>query len=521
MSQVGILLKNNFNMLVGSLRRRRKMSERGAIYFLVFGVGLIVYLYTMQAISMFDGLGKIGLEKLCVFHALITTVAVLTILGMMRTATNPKTSDSDFLLSMPMKRSTIVFSKTVNRWLFDFFFVALMFVPYIVIYEMRVGVSAPEIARASLLALVLPTLSVGISYTFDFIVNRLFNKTKMASLFKSLMLTSLFIVVLGSMLLKTSLYGTVKENTMLAYFSDRPIEEAMLGFLFSPTVKNVCIALGTCLLPFALGFCLFSLNFGKTFVGYHSKNTELKFGETRSPFGLLFKKELYNYASTTAYVVNTIIGPVMALCVGVFALTMGQSGLEKTFGGASIPKELIFGICALVLCGASATAFISAPSISLEGQNMWLIKSAPIDEKSVLLSKFLTHLVIVVPSMILSGLMVSVAFRLGAVAAIELILLSCLFTVIVDAFGLFANLLHPRFDWENETQVIKQSMSSFLTMIFGLLLTALLFGIYKLFSSLTMLSIGWICVGVYAGISALLCTLLFTVGAKLFRKIEI
>ena len=67
MRNLNILLKNNFNKLVGALKGKKGRSTVAATSLLIVLCVAIVGIYTFQAWTMFDGLGMFGLEKMCLF----------------------------------------------------------------------------------------------------------------------------------------------------------------------------------------------------------------------------------------------------------------------------------------------------------------------------------------------------------------------------------------------------------------------------------------------------------------------
>ena len=143
MNNLGILLKNNFNILIGQIAgKKKRKSTQVATSLLILGAIGIVVLYTLQAFSMFNGLSKLSLEKVCLFHAILTTLVVICIIGIMRTSANAKTNDADFLLSLPINRRDIIISKTINKYIFDFFFAFTLFVPFLVLYQIFAGFDA-------------------------------------------------------------------------------------------------------------------------------------------------------------------------------------------------------------------------------------------------------------------------------------------------------------------------------------------------------------------------------------------
>ncbi len=520
MSNLTILLKNNFNILIGQLSgKKRQKSTTTATLILILGIIGIFALYTLQAYSMLDGLSKLGLEKVCIFHAILTTLAVICIIGIMRTSANQKTNDADFLLSLPIKKRDIVISKTINKYLFDFFFAFTLFVPFLALYQVYTGFDVQVTLLGTLFVLLCPLLSVGISYICDFVVSRLFNKIKYGGLLKSFVIMLLFIAIMALLLLKTFTYGTADFANLDAYFADRPITNTVLNYLFAPNIVNVLVVILGTTIPFAVGLYLYSINFGKTFASYAAKDKALKFPEQSKSFKLLYKKEFSTYATTPAYFINTIIGPIILLVLSVFLSVTGYAGLCD-YLSATISKDAIAGLIALIFCGLCATAPISASSISLEGKRIWLLKSSPINERELFASKVCVHLSIVQPCIVVGATLVTAFLGLSFLQALAVFVLPTLVNLLLAFGGLLINLWQPVLEWDNETKVIKQSLAVLLTMLFGLALTVAPYGIYKLCATLPLYLTLVITVALYLVVLTLVVLLLFTRGVKMFRKLE-
>ena len=120
MYNLRILLKNNYNLLIGRLfGKKQNVSSISATLFLVLGVLALLAMYTLQAYGMYRDLSIVHLEKVCLFHAILTSLSVIVVIGIMRYSATPKNDDTDFLLSLPIKKRDIILSKTLNKYLFD------------------------------------------------------------------------------------------------------------------------------------------------------------------------------------------------------------------------------------------------------------------------------------------------------------------------------------------------------------------------------------------------------------------
>ena len=115
---------------------------------------------------------------------------------------------------------------------------------------------------------------------------------------------------------------------------------------------------------------------------------------------------------------------------------------------------------------------ITAPSISLEGKNLWIVKTLPIDARLMLKAKVFLHVIVtLVPAAFLS-VCLSVSLRVSPVVAIISFAIAVVFVFLTAEFGLLLNLNHPNLKWSNETAVIKQSLPVFIAMFAGTIFSA-------------------------------------------------
>ena len=519
MTNLKILLKNNFNMLLGRLQGKKKRASTSvAILLLVLGIVGLLALYSLQAWSMFEGLGKLGLGKLCMFHAIITTTTVLLIIGIMRVTGKTKGNDADFLLSLPIKKRDIIISKLINKYLFDLFFSVLMLLPYIVMYE----ITAPTFSTAVLIfglvsVLILPLMSVGISCIMEFVVVRLFNRIKAGNVLKSLVPTAIYIALLVLMLIKTSNYGNVKFETMEAYFADRWLSNQILTFIFDQTLVSILVFVGITVIPAFVGTLLYINIYGKNFGVYVNKKGKTELAKAQKPFNHLLKKEVKLYFTTPAYLVNTIIGPILIVVFSIVVAAFGPSGILSSLGLPISFVDMSY-ILALVVNFCIATTCISCVSISLEGKTLWFLHSLPISPSQVFVSKLFTSIIVVLPAIAVSSIIFGIVLG-SVVSGLVIFGISLLFLLLNDVSGLVINLWLPKMNWETEVQVVKQSLSVLLAMVFNMVVVALPVAIYLIFKidlGLTAL----ITASIYLALLAVFACLLFTTGKKLFAKLR-
>ena len=131
----------------------------------------------------------------------------------------------------------------------------------------------------------------------------------------------------------------------------------------------------------------------------------------------------------------------------------------------ALPEGWTAALMAIALCFLCATDVISAPSISLEGKTLWLLKSLPVKPRTILMSKVNLHLVIALPPTLIASVCCIIALPDdGAADAAAVVLLPALMCVFGALLGVVTNLRFPKFDYINETAVIKNSASVVIAM---------------------------------------------------------
>lgn len=191
----------------------------------------------------------------------------------------------------------------------------------------------------------------------------------------------------------------------------------------------------------------------------------------KTVFGALLKKEFKRFTSSANYMLNCAIGSVFMIAAGIAALVklsevFSYEDLAAIMSGFA-PTIAIAGVMLI-----SSMNTITAPSISLEGKNLWIVKNLPLDARLMLKAKVFLHVIVtLVPAAFLS-VCLSVSLKLTPVVAIISFAITVVFVFLSAEFGLLLNLNHPNLKWSNETAVIKQSLPVFIAMFAGMIFSA-------------------------------------------------
>lgn len=195
------------------------------------------------------------------------------------------------------------------------------------------------------------------------------------------------------------------------------------------------------------------------------RNYQMKELSARSVRRSMVEKELRRYFSSTVYVTNTLVGEVLMVLVAIAVAVMGKESIENMVGIPGIVERVL-----PVMLGAMPVMMpTTACSISMEGKQWWLMQTLPVKEKDILQSKVITNLVVATPFYLVSEAVLIVALRPSFIGILYLVIVPALYILFGAVAGVLINRKFPVFDWENEIRVVKQSVSTFLAMLLGII----------------------------------------------------
>lgn len=217
-------------------------------------------------------------------------------------------------------------------------------------------------------------------------------------------------------------------------------------------------------------FVLLALLIGRHFqsicsaLGSHalSRNYVAREQRSRTPLLALYKKELRRYFSSSIYVMNTLIGHLLAVLVSAMILFMGTGFLSEQF---PIAPEQVVAFLPFLLAALYALSPTTASAISIEGKQWWLTKSLPVETKTILCGKLLVNLTVALPCWVISEALLCVALRPTGFALLWLIVLPLCYLLFSSVLGLALNLRMPALNWDSETVAVKQGRAVLFNML--------------------------------------------------------
>lgn len=439
--------------------------------------------------------------------------------------------DNELLLSMPIPPRLILMSRMAPLLLMEYLFALLVLLPAGVAWFMTAGVQVAQLVLYIVCSLLFPLLSAAIACLFGWLLAlltaRVRNKTFITMFFSLAFMGCYFYFYMNAQKYIT----TLLEN-------HAAIAEGMQGWgvlfcLFGEGIAHADLGKAALVCVLSVGvFAAMTLLLGRGFLKTTSagsragKKTGGKLeAKSAKVSSALLRRELKRFTSSAIYMLNCGLGLILTVIAAV-ALLIKQADIR-----ALLPMLSTFGIsqrdaallAAVALSFLASMDVITAPSVSLEGKTLWILRSMPVSAKQVLSAKLKLHeLLCAIPTLFLS-VAAAVMLRTDALGWAALVLLPQLFVLLSGAFGLMMNLLLPKLDWTSETVAVKQSASVLVTML-GLMVYTILacVGIFFLVLSQQLLSVQ-LYVLLFTLLSALLCALCLLwlpgKGAKRFDRL--
>lgn len=439
-----------------------------------------------------------------------------------------KAKDNEMLLSMPIEPKEILLSRIVSLYIMATLYASCVWLPVCLNGWIHGANSIVSIVFEILLVFVIGLLSTALSCIIGYVFALINNASKNRAL----------VTVLSSVLLLGVYYVTMfRLESIFATFVQKSSEVAnsisSWGMIFVVLAKAAQGDLINFVLFTLISIVVFVLVYyvlSKTFISISTRgnnvvktNGKIKYATKSDSKSALFKKELKRFTSSPAYMLNTALGVVFVLALAVMAV-LKSNDINEILVPLSKELPIINDFLPLVILVSIMMVIsincISTPSISLEGNKFWILKSLPINPMDVFDAKERLHVLINgIPSLI-SIIVLGLCFKINTNILILISFILILFIIQQALIGLIFGVLRPNFTWTNETQPIKQSLNMLFVMLIGWLIIIAIGGGYYLLRNKIQISLYCeILVVVMYVITYLLRKWLMTKGVKVYNNL--
>lgn len=492
-----ILLKKQISELFSGMLRKNSLDKKGSSKGLILYVGLYLYLFGMfgwvfwqMASSLCEPLCEMELGWL--YFAMLGLIATtLGVVGSVFTAYSAlyQAKDNELLLSMPIPPAMILTVRLLSVYMMSLFFEAMVLVPTVIVYLMKIECTVAVVLCNVLICLLLPLLAVVFSGFLGWLIAFIASKTRYYTLITVLISLGFFA---GYYYLYMRVYGYMQ----LLILESEPVDKGVKLLLYPfyqmgmAAQGNVPGSILGMLIFTAIVLVLFFVVYLCLAKSFHKIVTMKKCGvkteykekamKERKPTGALICREAKRFCSNANYLMNCGLGTLILIVGTVLTLFFGGTIKENMFAIYPEMLEMLPLLICAGVAGISAMNTITAPSVSLEGNTLWLLRSLPVTTWQILETKLLFHILVTgIPAFICAQVLVLTCgvVESSMLAAILVPICCVLFVYWCAAFGLVMNLKFPSLDWTNEAVVVKQSMSVVFSLFVPWLVLLLLGGI--------------------------------------------
>lgn len=450
----------------------------------VQGVVLYVLLYLM-VFGLLGGMFWVTADMLCtplvqagfswLYFALMGLISVA--LGVFGSVFNTYASlyqakDNDFLLAMPVLPSRILLIRLSGVFVMGLMYELIVMIPTVLVYFLKADVGVAATIFTLLIPLILSVLVLNLSAVLGWLVavisSRLKNKNVIVVVLSLVFIAAYYYVyaqayqILGVIVANPQAVGDKIRSILYPFYQmGLAAEGNVVSMLIFTAIVGVIFALIYAILSYSfLGIA--TANRGTAKVLYKEQYIEKK-----SVSQALLGKELRRFLGSSNYMLNCGLGIVL-MVVGAIALLIKADVVTTMIAEILGNNEgLTALIAAAAICMFTSMNDITAPSVSLEGKNLWLVQVFPISGKQVLMAKLKLHLILtLVPAAILTAA-VEWVIKPSAPYAVLIPLAAAAFVVLMAEFGLFMNLKMPNLTWTSEVVPIKQSLSVMIVLFGG------------------------------------------------------
>lgn len=466
------LLKKQFLELIASLTRNVKRKDKApnlVLYGLLFAFLIIIFL------SMFFGLAYgfyvsfSEMQMMWLYFALLGGISIL--IGIVGSVFSTYTMlyqarDNELLLSMPIKPPLILFSRMISVYITCFVFQAVVTVPAFVVYFLFGAVTFNGILAMFTAVFLLPLITLALTCILGYLVALIASKIGNNNIVTTVMYILFFVLYFLFYTQMSSILEAIVANAVeiSGFIKTFLYPLYLFGCGASGDTLSLMLSIAIILAAFGIVYAVISRSFIKLATTKKSEVKKTYRAETlksSSPFISLVKKEIRKFTSSPVYMFNCGMGGIMLVIALVFLAVKSDMILQFTM--AVNTSEVMPLLCGAIML-ITAMNYITAPSISLEGRNLWIVKSMPVSVWQVFKSKIALHIIITLPFVIIAVVGASVLLKFTVVEAFITLICCSLFTCLCALFGLYINLKMPMLDATSDTVVIKQSAATLIAM---------------------------------------------------------
>ena len=445
----------------------------------IVGAVLLYAMLMAYCIAVCIGYGQFGIiDAAPVMCALVISVLAFVFTVFKTNGYLFNFKEYDMLMSLPFETKTVAACK--------FMYMYIKSLPWYLSIAIAMMVGYGYFARPSvvvypiwiILSVLLPVIPMVAAAFVGFLIARVSSGFRKTNIVQTVLT---FIFIIFSFFLRYIIEGMFKNGKVQAtletavevtgnasgiylparWFSDAVTKRSAVAFL---------LLIGVSALLFAVVFSIVGRSYRNINSALKSHAAAKKYRMTaqkkRNVIQAIVYKEFKRMTGSTAYMTNCGVGMILAALLGVITLVLGFNRIISIVTqGAPVDAVIIQPAIPFIVHFFIGMTSTTACSPSLEGKNYWIVRSLPIEKKTLYQGKMLFNMFLTVPFMVFSTLCLCISAKVPVLNAVLYLVLGFALCSFSTAWGCVCGVKHMRLDWENEIEVIKQGAAMLIYML--------------------------------------------------------
>ncbi len=521
------LIKKQFQSFFASLMRGKRGSKsKGKGTLILFAV-LMIYLvaffgwiiYSMMS-ELCMPLNLLGLDWLYFTYASIMAT-VLAVIGSVFMAQSQlfEAKDNELMTSLPIPPKYILLCRIIPLYFQNLFFEALVLIPAFAVFYVNVGAEALHIVCWLFLLFLMPLLSLGLTCILGWLTALISSRTRNKNIFTIVFSLVFFAVYfylysqIGNILqniisVSYDISGKIKVYLYLFY---------QMGTAGTGNIVSLLIVALIILVFFTAVYAVLSRSYIRITTskrGAAKRKYREKVLKVSSAERALLRKERMCFTGNAIYMLNCGLGTLLLIAGAVFGIIYNEVLSELNL---FMPDIVPPAIC-LMICFICSMNCVSAPSVSLEGKNLWIIQSLPVSGWQILKGKLFLHFLVTAPAAFICSVVFIILLNTTPIMTVFMLVIPQIFLFFCGEIGLCINLKKPDFGWDSVAIAVKHSMSVVLSLLIGMGIPSIFCVVYIFVASVLSIEVYiLICLAFILALGALFFIWLKKRGAEIIE----
>lgn len=471
---------------LNEIRHTKDRKERRRYGMLGLSALILVVVLAVYAGGLAYGFVLMGMGEMVPAYLFAVTSIVIVCFTFLKAGSiifQPKAYET--LIALPVSRAAIVVSRFLTLYVTNLLFGILIMFPGLLVCGAAMRPPVRFYVWGLVGTILLPLLPVTVAVILGAGITAISSRMRHKSIVEALLVIAFAV---GIIVFSFSISESPDPELMLTDLASAM--NAQIGKMYPPAVwfgQALNRGQSGAFLLFAAGaFLIFAVMIAilqKYFTPICSalnasgakNNYQMGKLSQQPPLRALWQKELRRYFASGIYVSNTSMGYILMAVFSVALYFMGTGKMEELLQMPGIVSRLLPFLLACIAAIMPTTAC----SISMEGKWWWIAKTLPVSGRQILDSKILVNLTIAFPFYLVAVVFGILSVSPTILEAIWIAVIPAVYILFTAVAGITTNLAFPVFDWDNETQVVKQSASTMIVtltgMVSSILPTAILF----------------------------------------------